>query len=132
MVTRVKNPPIGVVFEDGEVVGLKVNDQQYDIFNGYESFPNQTACPASATTNLVGTINGAGDVVGKLDVIVNTAGATATLSIQDGTTGTTFQLSPTGGFPTVGIFEVWLGYKSKIGAWRVIAGAGVQVIGSVK
>lgn len=90
----------------------------------------QVVCGAGATTTANGTTSGVGDVLGKVDYVVNTAGATATLTAQDGT-GTTYTLNPTGGFTAAGPGSVELGYTALIGAWKITCGAGLTAVASL-
>lgn len=111
----------GVTFSAGDK-SLQVVDYPY--------WPIQAAAPAGASTTVNGSESGIGDVLGKVDYVVNATGATATLSVQDAT-GTTYALNPTGGFLTTGAGSVALGYTSVTGAWKVICGAGLSAVANL-
>ncbi len=93
-------------------------------FSDSPYYPIVVVCPASATTDANGSNAGLGDVIGEIDLLVNTPGATATLSIQDGASGTTYTLYPTGGWGTAGFYTLSLGYTAVVGPWKVTCGAG--------
>ena len=95
-------------------------------------WPIQVSCAAGATTVANGSLlGGVGDVLGKVDYVVNTTGATATLTVQDGTTGTTYTLHPTGGISTAGFGSIDLGYTALVGPWRVICGSGLTAVANL-
>jgi hypothetical protein len=81
---------------------------------------------ASQTTQVLGTVGAAGDLLSRLICVVTTA-ATAQVQIKDGsdTAITVFPNSPGGG---VGTYTIPIGLLSRTGAWQVTTGAGVAVI----
>jgi len=112
-------------------VSLIGGDDEYDLIP-LPHWPLQVSCPANATTSVNGSLlGGVGEVLGKLDCVVNTPGATATLQVQDGTTGTTYTLSPTGGIANSGFNSYDLGYTAKVGPWRVICGSGLTAVANL-
>jgi len=81
---------------------------------------------ASQTTQALGAVGAAGDLLSRLICVVTTA-ATAQVQIKDGadTAITVFPNSPGGG---VGTYTIPIGLQSRTGAWQVTTGAGVAVI----
>lgn len=107
-----------------------VENTEFEVID-YPFWPLQVSVAAGQTgATVAGSVAGIGDVLGKLDYVVNTPGATATLSVQDGN-GTVYTLHPTGGFTTAGPGSVILDYTSVSGAWKVTTGAGLTAVASL-
>lgn len=86
------------------------------------------ACPAGATTALgTGAI---GDYIEELLCIVGTP-ATSLVQIKDGS-GAAMDVLPNNVASGIGTIPLPIGYKSVIGGWSVITGAGVKVIANGK
>ena len=82
---------------------------------------------ASQTLQALGGTGAAGDYIHRLVCTVSTA-ATALVQIKDGATGllhTVLPNSPGGG---VGNYNIELNIVSRVGAWQVTTGAGVEVV----
>lgn len=116
---------------DASGTGLVGPDGDIEL-TAFPYWPIQVSCAAGATTVANGSLlGGVGDVLGKVDYVVNTTGATATLTVQDGTTGTTYTLHPTGGISTAGFGSIDLGYTALVGPWRVTCGAGLAAVANL-
>jgi len=115
----------------GNVTGL-VGPMGEISFADSPYYPITVNCASSATTTANGSNSGIGDVIGEIDLTVNTPGATATISIRDGATGTTYTLYPTGGWATAGFYTLTLGYTAVIGAWDVTCGAGCTAVAKMR
>lgn len=106
-------------------------DEEYELVS-FPHWPIQVPAAANATTSAPGSLQGGvGDVLGKVDCLVNTPGATATLSVQDGTTGAVYTLSPSGGLAVAGFYSYDLGYTALVGPWRIICGAGLSAVANL-
>lgn len=82
---------------------------------------------ASQSLQVLGGTGAAGDYVHRLVCTVSTA-ATALVQIKDGATGllhTVLPNSPGGG---IGNYNIELNIVSRVGAWQVTTGAGVEVV----
>ena len=84
------------------------------------------AVAASQTNQALGTTGGVGDLLSHLIVNVATA-ATSSVSIKDGSE-TAIEVVPANIGSGVGPYTVYLGLKSRSGAWQITTGAGVSVI----
>lgn len=115
----------------GNVTGLVGPDIECELIS-FPHWPIQVPAAANATTSAPGSLQGGvGDVLGKVDCLVNTPGATATLSVQDGTTGAVYTLSPSGGLAVAGFYSYDLGYTALVGPWRIICGAGLSAVANL-
>lgn len=82
---------------------------------------------ASQTDQVLGTGN-RGDLLERLIVTVNTA-ATSTVSIKDGSAGSTINIMPAN--TGVGVYSIQIGARCSAASnpgWRVTTGAGVTVV----
>ncbi len=79
----------------------------------------------SQSSQVLGPVGGAGDVLERLVVDVITS-ATGTVILQDGTRGIINVTPPN---TPVGVYSVIIGARSASGAWKVTTGAGASVIG---
>lgn len=81
--------------------------------------------PAS-TTAVMGGTGATGDYLHRLVCTVTTV-ATSAVQIKDGS-GFTHTVLPNN-VPSVGVYNIELNAISKLGAWSVVTGAGVEVLG---
>ena len=82
--------------------------------------------PASQTLQTLGGTGAAGDYIHRLVCTVTTA-ATASVVIKDGATGLTHTVLPNSPGGGVGNYNIELNAISRVGAWQVTTGAGVEV-----
>lgn len=101
------------------VVGMFSLEAKAQYFTDYE------AVAASATTQTLGPVGGAGDVVSRLILNV-TALYTSNVSLIDGA-ATTLSVAST--LTPVGVHVIDVNARSVNGPWKVTTGAGVSVIG---
>jgi hypothetical protein len=81
---------------------------------------------ASQSLQVLGGTGAAGDYVHRLVCTVSTS-ATAQVQIKDGT-GTTHTLLPNSPGGGIGVYNIELNAVSRLGAWQVTTGAGVEVL----
>lgn len=82
---------------------------------------------ASQTTQTLGPVGAAGDVLEYLIIIPETTGA-GTVAIKDGS-GTAINVFIAGTLSDLKPINVHIGARSTSGAWQVTTGANVHVIG---
>jgi len=80
---------------------------------------------ASQTDQVLGNVGKAGNLIEKLVITVATA-ATSTVSIKDGSGGSS--ISITAANTPIGVYSVDIGARSVSGGWRVTTGAGASVV----
>ena len=86
----------------------------------------ETVAAGVGTPQALGGTGAAGDLLSHLIVNVATA-ATSNVSIKDGS-DTAIEVVPANIGSGVGPYTVYLGLKSRTGAWQITTGAGVSVI----
>lgn len=124
------NVPLIIDDGNGNVSLFASDGSQYDLVD-YPYWLIQVPVAANQNSYVCeGSRAGIGDVLGKIDYVINTPGATATLQIQDGT-GNIYTLHPTGGFLVAGPGSVSLGYTAVSGSWRVTTGAGLTAVANL-
>lgn len=81
---------------------------------------------ASQTLQALGGTGAAGDYLHRLVCTVSTA-LTAQVQIKDGT-GTTHTVLPNSPGDGIGVYNIEFNAVSRLGAWQVSTGAGVEVL----
>jgi hypothetical protein len=82
---------------------------------------------ASQTLQTLGGTGAAGDYIHRLVCTVSTA-LTAAVVIKDGSTGFTHTVLPNSPGGGIGVYNIELNIVSRVGAWQVTTGAGVEVL----
>lgn len=81
---------------------------------------------ASQSTQVLGPVGGAGDVLEKVIIVPETTGA-GTVAIKDGS-GTAINIFVAGTLSDLHTIVVPIGARSTSGAWQITTGANVHVI----
>lgn len=81
---------------------------------------------ASQTTQTLGPVGGAGDILDKVIIVPETTGA-GTVAIKDGS-GTAINIFVAGTLADLSPIVVNIGARSSSGAWQITTGANVHVI----
>ena len=94
---------------------------QYDFKTDYE------LVAASQSTQTLGPVGGQGDILEKVIIIPETTGA-GTVAIKDGS-DTAINIFVAGTLADLSPIVVYIGARSRTGAWQITTGANVHVIG---
>lgn len=82
--------------------------------------------PASQTGQVLGGTGAIGDYLHRLVCTVSTV-ATSQVQLRDGS-GFTHTILPNN-VPSVGVYNIEINAASKLGAWNINTGAGVELLG---
>jgi len=81
--------------------------------------------PAGSVAQVLGFNGAAGDILERLVINVTTSGATSEVSVIDGSSPIKNVILPAN--TPVGSYSIYVGARSRLGGWKVSAGAGSSV-----